>query len=90
MKQTLAPLGLAALVCLPCLLVVGAAGVAASGALVAFVHEPLVKGAALLVLLVAAALTWRWWRQRTCEIDRSTAGAGEKAASRRAPAPPHD
>ena len=68
MKQTLAALGIGALVCLPCLLVVGAAGVAASGALLAFVHAPAVQGAGLVILIVVTALVWRW-RGAACAIE---------------------
>lgn len=80
MKQLLGALGLGALVCLPCLLLAGAAGIAAGGAPLALVNEPLVKGAGLAIVVVSAGLAWRRWPQRACEI-----GGGVPQASAGAP-----
>lgn len=85
MRQALAALGVGAIVCLPCLLVAGAVGVAAGGALLAFVNAPLVQGAGLVALIVAATLAWRRWRRAACAIegcDPEPTMASPKRASR--------
>lgn len=72
MKGTLATLGLAALLCLPCLLLLGGGALIASGALtLVLVRSPLIQGAALLALLAGAAVGWRHLaHRRACETDR--------------------
>lgn len=71
MKSTLAGLGLGALVCLPCLLVLGGGGLALSGALTAALsRDPVVMAAGLSVALVGVTLGWRWLaRRRACAAD---------------------
>ncbi|MGH2500480.1 MAG: hypothetical protein ACRDF0_10395 [Candidatus Limnocylindria bacterium] len=71
MKDTLATLGLAALVCLPCLVVLAGGALVASGALaLAVVRDPVIQVAALLVLALGVTLGWRYLAaRRACETD---------------------
>ncbi len=76
--KALAPFGIAALVCVPCLAVgLGAGGVAlasVTGALVTpVVGIPLL---ALAVLLIALGAVWAWRRSRACPVPQNTRGRG--------------
>ncbi len=65
MKGTLAGLGLGALVCLPCLLVLGGGSLVLSGALTAALfHNPVVMAAGLSVALVGIVMSWQWLARR--------------------------
>lgn len=73
MRSALGTLGLAALVCAPCLLVLGGGALVASGALtLAVVRDPAVQALALLALVGGAVFGWRYVaRRRSCEADRA-------------------
>jgi membrane protein implicated in regulation of membrane protease activity len=71
MKSTLAALGLAGLICIPCLLALGGGALVASGAVtLALAGNPVVQGVALLALVLGVAAGWRYVaRRRACETD---------------------
>jgi membrane protein implicated in regulation of membrane protease activity len=77
MKSTLGAIGLGALLCVPCLLViVGGAGVVSGGVLVAFIDNALVQGLGVLIVLVSAAVGARYLLRRDqgcqqCELDQA-------------------
>ena len=82
-KQTLAALGLGALLCLPCLAIIAGVSLAAfGGALVAFAQHPLVQAAGVLFALAAIVVGYRYLMrmQRACpqcELERTQGRAPE-------------
>ena len=78
MKDALAGLGVAGLLCLPCVLVGGVAGVAViGGALGALATNPLLQAAGLALGGTGAVIFWRARRRAACAVerDRVTPGA---------------
>lgn len=70
MKGMLAGLGLAGLICLPCLLIGGVVSLALiGGTLGAFATNPLVQVAGLAFVGIAALMFWRGRQRAPCEID---------------------
>jgi hypothetical protein len=70
-KQTLATLGLGALLCLPCLAVIAGVSVAASGAAVlTLASSPLAQALAVLLVIAALVATWRYVAyRRACAVE---------------------
>ncbi|TAK73788.1 MAG: hypothetical protein EPO16_11960 [Dehalococcoidia bacterium] len=70
MKRLLAGLGLAGLVCLPCVLIGGVVSLALiGGTLGAFATNPLVQVAGLAFVGIAAVMFWRGRHRAPCAID---------------------
>ncbi len=73
-KQTLAALGVGALLCLPCLAVIAGVSAAASGAaVVALVRDPVAQALAVLLVIAALVATWRYVAyRRACAVEPPT------------------
>ncbi|MGE0229803.1 MAG: hypothetical protein AB7U23_14965 [Dehalococcoidia bacterium] len=70
MRDLLTGLGIASLLCLPCLLIGGIAGVAVvGGALTALATDPLLQVGGVVLLATGAALYWRARRRAACVVD---------------------
>ena len=81
MRNALAGLGLAGLLCLPCLLLGGVVGVGLiGGALGALATNPAVQAAGLVIVGLAATLYWRARRRATCEVEGPSTAEHERAS----------
>ncbi len=90
MKSLLGTVGLGALVCIPCLLVIAGVSLAAfGGGLAAFATNPATQAAGLLLLLAGLALgAWYVRRRRACPTcGIREAGHQSHAAEQRTPLP---
>lgn len=86
MKSALAGLGLAGLLCQPCLLVGGVISLAViGGALGAAAANPLVQTAGLILVGIAGVMYWRVRRRASCEGESHV---GERDADPSIPASP--
>jgi membrane protein implicated in regulation of membrane protease activity len=85
-KSIFTALGLAGLICAPCLLALGGGAlVAASAVALALAGNPAIQVAALLALVAGAATGWRYLApRRACECSmevRGRASAGQPAGA---------
>lgn len=77
MRSALAGLGLAGLLCLPCLLIGGVVSLGLiGGAVGAFATNPLVQLAGVVLLASGTALFWRARRRAACAVDCAPDAAG--------------
>lgn len=79
MRELLTGLGVAPLLCLPCLVLGGVVGLAAvGGALTALTTDPLVQVTGVAFLAAGAALYWRARRRAACVVDCARGAAGRR------------
>ena len=83
MRETLAALGLGAVLCLPCLAVIAGVSVAAPGAAVlALVRDPVAQALAMLLVIAALVAIWRYVAyRRACAVGRTASGPRSRADS---------